>query len=894
MLHNEDFIPNFLQDSSTASITHTLRVKRNRPKSSYFEDFSPEASQDDTNVEDANCSSPTLMRKSALRKSSSKTLDNNSKSPSPTFSNTNATSGSPLSNLSRAPLRNLSNFVIPSSVKSKTKQFTNSLTRSMTEVVSKSSHSFFNNLHLATSTASSSVSSTTPKIEFNSIAENDDIPTNYDSDEEFEDGDTFDTIHLDSPVQRKSSNNNNNNNNTNDGNDNNIPTKIRRFHSMYQTDKEIASYQLHEDNSILKFTNIEYSHLESDLLPRIDAHQLARILRGDHDDQFDEFIIIDCRFEYEFNGGHITKAINISTQEALQEKLFQYQETDTKDTESKKRLIIFHCEFSMFRGPMMAKQLRKCDRMCNYDNYPLLTYPDIAILEGGYKNFYENYPQWCDPQGYVEMKNLRHKKLCESNLDKVRKDNKLTRAKSYQFGIQHRRGGSTGGLFGNYNYNVMNSSDQQFWSSSTSNTAHHRSSSSSGFINNMHSGASSYHHRSQSFVTINNEKIIKRQRSTPKVSNSPTKPTSSTVSPDKPIPLANIHRLTRANTISSDQTLFSNKLVSSPMISPLAASFEQSSIGMSSSELSVNTQDFQPPTTSFRNSTHNFNNVNRRRKSLSSNFSSCSINSITSSVADSDYAGSVDSALTEPYTSSSPILDSADYFDNGAKRQNLIAMPISKGQPSLLTSSSSSSSIHRKHASKLGSNIQASLANPPSLPPPPPTTTTTDSSSSTNPSQLSPGIQQQPCLQFQFPRSRSANKLLATPSKSSHLFTSPSTNNEIGSNNNLPMVSPFFTPGTDASANITTNTYDGYNTSTINTNCHGNRSSIIDPINDTPVDFLVPTSISLSSSKLIRFKLHKRSGSLINSSISESQELYNVTSVEHGLQYHNHKDGTHC
>ncbi|KAF6072672.1 Rhodanese-like domain family protein [Candida albicans] len=799
MLHNEDFIPNFLQDSSTASITHTLRVKRNRPKSSYFEDFSPEASQDDTNVEDANCSSPTLMRKSALRKSSSKTLDNNSKSPSPTFSNTNATSGSPLSNLSRAPLRNLSNFVIPSI-----------------------EHN--------------------PKIEFNSIAENDDIPTNYDSDEEFEDGDTFDTIHLDSPVQRKSSNNNNNNNNTNDGNDNNIPTKIRRFHSMYQTDKEIASYQLHEDNSILKFTNIEYSHSESDLLPRIDAHQLARILRGDHDDQFDEFIIIDCRFEYEFNGGHITKAINISTQEALQEKLFQYQETDTKDTESKKRLIIFHCEFSMFRGPMMAKHLRKCDRMCNYDNYPLLTYPDIAILEGGYKNFYENYPQWCDPQGYVEMKNLRHKKLCESNLDKVRKDNKLTRAKSYQF-------------------------DQQFWSSSTSNTAHHRSSSSSGFINNMHSGASSYHHRSQSFVTINNEKIIKRQRSTPKVSNSPTKPTSSTVSPDKPIPLANIHRLTRANTISSDQTLFSNKSVSSPMISPLAASFEQSSIGMSSSELSVNTQDFQPPTTSFRNSTHNFNNMNRRRKSLSSNFSSCSINSITSSVADSDYAGSVDSALTEPYTSSSPILDSADYFDNGAKRQNLIAMPISKGQPSLLTSSSSSSSIHRKHASKSGSNIQASLANPPSLPPPPPPTTTTDSSSSTNPSQLSPGIQQQPCLQFQFPRSRSANKLLATPSKSSHL------------NNNLPMVSPFFTPGTDASANITTNTYDGYNTSTINTNCHGNRSSIIDPINDTPVDFSVPTSISLSSSKSIRFKLHKRSGSLINSSISESQELYNVTSV---------------
>lgn len=872
MIDNEDFIPNFLQDSSSASITHTLRVKRNRPKSSYFEDFSPDASQEDANVENANCASPTLMRKSALRKSSSKTLNCNtnvnSKSPSPAFASTNATSGT--------PLRNLTNFVIPSLVKSKTRQLTNSLTRSMTEVVSKSSHSFFNSLHLATSTTSSSVSTTTPKIEFNSIAANDDIPTNYDSDEEFEDGDTFDTIHLDSPVQRKPSNNNNTNNSNNNTN---IPTKIRRFHSMYQTDKEIASYQLHEDNSFLKFTNIEYSHLESDLLPRIDAHQLAKILRGDHNDQFDEFIIIDCRFEYEFNGGHITKAINISTQETLQEKLIQYQQKDVKNTESKKRLIIFHCEFSLFRGPMMAKHLRKCDRMCNYDNYPLLTYPDIAILEGGYKTFYENYPQWCDPQGYVEMKNLRHKKICESNLDKVRKDNKLTRAKSYQFGNQHHRGGSTGGLFSSYNYNVMNSSDQQFWGSCTSSTAHHRSCSSSFIINNKHSSGSSYHHRSHSFVTINNEKIIKRQRSTPQVNDSPTRSNSSTASPGKPIPLANIHRLTRANTISSDQALFSNKPMSSPMMSPLASSFEQSSIGMNSSEISVTTQDFQPPTTSFRNSTHNLSNgSNRRRKSLSSNFSSCSINSISSSAAESDYAGSVDSALTEPYTSSSPLLDSSDYFDNGAKRQNLIAMPISKGQPS----------FQRKHSSRLGSNIQASLANPPSLPPP-----TTACSSSTTPSQLSPTIQQQPYLQFQFPRSRSNNKLLATPSKSTHLFTSPITNNEIGTNNNLPMVSPFFTPGTDASASITANTYDGYNISTINTNCHGNRSSIIDPINDTPVDFLVPTSISTSSSKLIRFKLHKRSGSLINSSISESQELYNVTSDEHGLQYHDQKNEGH-
>ena len=46
-------------------------------------------------------------------------------------------------------------------------------------------------------------------------------------------------------------------------------------------------------------------------------------------------------------------------------------------------IIIFHCEFSSERGPQMSKYLRKIDRGDNL--YPKLKYPELYLLEGGYK-----------------------------------------------------------------------------------------------------------------------------------------------------------------------------------------------------------------------------------------------------------------------------------------------------------------------------------------------------------------------------------------------------------------------------------------------------------------------------------------------------------------------------
>lgn len=59
-----------------------------------------------------------------------------------------------------------------------------------------------------------------------------------------------------------------------------------------------------------------------------------------------KYIIVDCRFEYEFRGGHIAKAINRKTMEEIEREFMD-------SPNSEKLVIIFHCEFSSFRAPRL-------------------------------------------------------------------------------------------------------------------------------------------------------------------------------------------------------------------------------------------------------------------------------------------------------------------------------------------------------------------------------------------------------------------------------------------------------------------------------------------------------------------------------------------------------------
>jgi rhodanese-related sulfurtransferase len=65
---------------------------------------------------------------------------------------------------------------------------------------------------------------------------------------------------------------------------------------------------------------------------------------------YDRVIIIDCRFDYEFDGGHIRSAINVNATDDLAELLFQPDMLNFGD----RICVILHCEFSSQRGPKMC------------------------------------------------------------------------------------------------------------------------------------------------------------------------------------------------------------------------------------------------------------------------------------------------------------------------------------------------------------------------------------------------------------------------------------------------------------------------------------------------------------------------------------------------------------
>ena len=164
-------------------------------------------------------------------------------------------------------------------------------------------------------------------------------------------------------------------------------------------------------------------------LPRISKETLIGVLDGSYNQHYEKLVIVDCRFEYEYNGGHIDGAVNFNDKEELSCQLFDVEPTP-------KALLIFHCEYSAHRAPIMAKYIRNKDRVMNADRYPSLTYPELYILDGGYSSFFKDYRLRCFPQDYVEMEAKEHAQACERGLGKVKQRSKLVRAQTFAFG-QH-------------------------------------------------------------------------------------------------------------------------------------------------------------------------------------------------------------------------------------------------------------------------------------------------------------------------------------------------------------------------------------------------------------------------------------------------------------------------
>ncbi|XP_008064748.1 M-phase inducer phosphatase 2 isoform X2 [Carlito syrichta] len=134
-------------------------------------------------------------------------------------------------------------------------------------------------------------------------------------------------------------------------------------------------------------------------LKYISPETMVALLTGKFSNIVEKFVIVDCRYPYEYEGGHIKTAVNLPLERDAE--TFLLQSPIMPCSLDKRVILIFHCEFSSERGPRMCRFIRERDRAVN--DYPSLYYPEMYILKGGYKEFFPQHPNFCEPQDYRPM-----------------------------------------------------------------------------------------------------------------------------------------------------------------------------------------------------------------------------------------------------------------------------------------------------------------------------------------------------------------------------------------------------------------------------------------------------------------------------------------------------------
>uniref|UniRef100_A0A2I3G958 protein-tyrosine-phosphatase n=1 Tax=Nomascus leucogenys TaxID=61853 RepID=A0A2I3G958_NOMLE len=106
----------------------------------------------------------------------------------------------------------------------------------------------------------------------------------------------------------------------------------------------------------------------------ISPETMVALLTGKFSNIVDKFVIVDCRYPYEYEDGHIKTAVNLPLERDA--KSFLLQSPITPCSLDKRVILIFHCEFSSERGPRMCRFIRERDHA---------------------------HPNFCEPQDYRPM-----------------------------------------------------------------------------------------------------------------------------------------------------------------------------------------------------------------------------------------------------------------------------------------------------------------------------------------------------------------------------------------------------------------------------------------------------------------------------------------------------------
>ena len=172
-----------------------------------------------------------------------------------------------------------------------------------------------------------------------------------------------------------------------------------------------------------------------------------------------QLFVVDCRYPDEYQFGHINGAINVTTNEIIEQF---FSEQFIEKMKMFRNIIVFHCEFSQYRGPRMAALFRTIDRNKNYFSYPHLTYPEVFVLDGGFRKTFHEHPDICCGK-YVPMINVSPIILKQSEREQNTIVQKLTSFAQCRY-LTHRTSFSQCQLFlgcKNIPYNMLQPSASQ-------------------------------------------------------------------------------------------------------------------------------------------------------------------------------------------------------------------------------------------------------------------------------------------------------------------------------------------------------------------------------------------------------------------------------------------------
>ena len=107
--------------------------------------------------------------------------------------------------------------------------------------------------------------------------------------------------------------------------------------------KNLKSCHADRIDSITVWKHLKYPPIDINLI----KIKLYDLMMGKYDDIFQKLMVIDCRYGYEYSGGHIKNSINLNKRDDL-DTLYNTLLDDNVPT-----CIVFHCEYSSHRGPKL-------------------------------------------------------------------------------------------------------------------------------------------------------------------------------------------------------------------------------------------------------------------------------------------------------------------------------------------------------------------------------------------------------------------------------------------------------------------------------------------------------------------------------------------------------------